>query len=456
VSDEPPQAAQSRWSGPDPLAGRSLPFLAGLGLIAGLLGGGGAVLFRDAFTLLNHLLYGIELELNASLTARLPWWQVPLTLTIGGLIVGLFVRYFLPGQRPHGVVDVIEAATRGQSRLPLWLGLKTAAASVLTLGFGASVGREAPVVHLGASLGSSLADRFDLNWAARRLILGGAVAAAVAASFNATLAGTLFALELVVRRYAFTAFGPVALAAAMGTLIAFLRYGADPAFVIPEDWRIVSLAEIPAFFVLGLLAAGLAILFMRGIFWVDAGFRFCRVPRWLRPAIAGLIVGLLALISPEIIGVGYEATSKALRGEFGLLLLTQILVLKLIATCLSVGSGFVGGVFSPALVLGALMGSIFALLSALVFPFGITDEGAYALVGMGAVAGVVLGAPVSTLVMVVELTGGFAITFAVSVATVTAAIVANQLGVRSFFQQQLTIVQSTRKQAEQPPHSAKT
>ncbi len=422
--------------GLDPLAGLPLPKLCGIGILAGALGASGGIAFREAFTALNHLFYGLELEVRASAAAELDWWWPPLVLGVGGLAVGIFVRTCLPGARAHGVVDVIAAAASRQGRMPLKESLLTAVGSISTLGIGASVGREGPVVHLAAGLAGALSDRLDSNVATNRLVLGGAVAAAVAVSFNATLAGTFFALELVVRRYAFSAFAPIAIAASIGTLLGHFRYGDDPAFIIPKDWHIVSYTELPAFFVLGLLAAVLATAFMWSIFRVRALFIWSRLPSWSWPSVAGVTLGLAVLWRPEVLGVGYEATSNVLAGAFPLEVVLQILVLKLLMTALCIGSGFVGGVFSPSVVLGAMLGASFGMASALVFPYTLTDQGAYALVGMGAVAGVVLGAPVSTIVMVVELTGGFSITLAVAIAAVVASVATHQMGVMSFFQAQ--------------------
>ncbi len=434
--------------GLDPLAGLPLPQLCGIGVLAGGLGAGGAIVFREIFTALNHFFYGVNLEFRASATADLDWWWPPLVLGVGGVLIGLFVRYVLPGGRPQGVAEVIEAASSREARMPLRHSLLVAIGSVSSLGIGASVGREGPVVHLAAGLSGQLSAWLKVNAAASRLILGGAVAAAVAVSFNATLAGTLFALELVVRRYAFSAFAPVALSASIGTLVGHFVYGDDPAFVIPTNWHIVSYTELPAFFVLGLLSALLASAFLWSIFRLRRIFVWTQLPRWSWPGLAGVILGLIAIWRPEVLGVGYEATSRVLAGDYPLFVVVQIMVLKLAATALCIAAGFVGGVFSPAIVLGAMLGAAFGLASAFVFPFELTDDGAYALVGMGAVAGVVLGAPVSTIVMVVELTGGFSITLAVAIAAVVASVATHQMGVMSFFQ---SLIESRRQQGLATP-----
>lgn len=430
-------APRRALEGLDPLAGAVPPGLVGLALAAGLIGGGAAIAFREVLAAISRLFYGLEIERMASATQALPWWWVPLVLCLGGLGLGLWVRWLLPGARPHGVAEVIDERYGGE-RLTLGRGVKAALAAAATLGLGGSAGREGPVVHLGASLGGWLSERFKVPYPWRRTLLAGGVAAAVAASFNAPLAGSFFALEVVLGRYAFSAFAPVALAAVAGTLLSHLRYGAVPAFVVPPDWKIASLWELPAFIALGVLAALLALLFTRAVFWAERGFRLTRLPPWARPMLAGLVVGLLSLLDPRILGVGYEATSTVLANGIALHALLLLLGLKLLATALTLGGGFVGGVFSPALFLGAALGGAIGQMLALAGWVTLTDPGAYALVGMGAVAGAVLGAPVSTIVMMVEFTGDFALTIAVASAAVVASLLARRLGLRSFFHAVLT------------------
>ena len=198
-----------------------------------------------------------------------------------------------------------------------------------------------------------------------------------------------------------------------------------------------ALQPVSIILLLGLIAAVFALALVRGVFLVEDTLRRARIPSWLCPAVAGVGVAGLSLIDSRILGVGYEATSAALAGDYALELLVALAALKLVATALCLGGGFVGGVFSPSLVLGALAGGTFGLLLAAVAPEHVSASGAYALAGMGAVAGAVLGAPVSTAVMIVELTGDFSFTLAVLGAVVVASLVTRSLGLRSFFHRQI-------------------
>ena len=278
--------------------------------------------------------------------AELPWWQIVLVPTLGGLVVGLLVRYFQDGARPHGVADVMEAGVLHGGRLSLKEGAVAALGAIVSIGSGASVGREGPAVHIGASLASWLGQRLKLSRSLALTLLGCGVAAAVTASFNAPIAGAFFALEVVIGHYALSAFAPVVIASVAGTIVARVHLGDFPAFVI-SDSSLFSFLELPAFAILGLVCAVVAVIFMRGILFTQAAWARTKVPGWLRPALAGAAVGAIAIVLPEILGVGYEATDRALNEAVPLWLLIALIAAKIAATSLSLGSGFVGGVFIP-------------------------------------------------------------------------------------------------------------
>jgi CIC family chloride channel protein len=408
-----------------------------LALVIGVAAGGAAIGFRRVIDLVQRLGFGFGGERVASGAAELPWWQLLAVPTLGGLAIGLFVYFLMPERRPHAVADVIEANALRGGRMSLFTGLKAALVSATSIGCGASVGREGPVVHLGASLGAWTAQRLHLARAPSRTLLGCGVAAAVAASFNAPIAGTFFALEVVIGHYALTAFTPVVIAAVIGTIVSRMYYGDYPAFILPETLSIVSFWEFPAFALLGAVSAVAAIIFMRSILFVENAVGRTPLPAWGRPAAAGLLVGCMALVFPQVLGVGYEATDAALSDLYPLWLLIALIVAKTAATAISLGCGFGGGVFSPSLVIGALIGGAYGIIATSAFPELSSGHGAYTIIGMGAVAGAVLGAPISTILMVFELTNDYAITIGVMIATSIASIVTQQVEGHSFFTWQL-------------------
>ncbi|SOD88883.1 chloride channel protein [Caenispirillum bisanense] len=401
-----------------------------LALVVGVAVGAGVIGFRELIRVVQALYYGSGDERLASVVVGLPWWHIVLAPVVGGLVVGLFYRLLMPGRRPLGIPEVIESAALKGGRMPVVPGIMAVVGAALSLGAGASVGREGPAVTLGAAMSAWLAERLHFGRSLSRVLLGCGTAAAVAASFNAPIAGVLFAHEVVVGHYALSAFAPVVIASVTGTMISRGWFGDYPAFIIPA-FRDIHVLEFPAFAGLGVLSGIMALLFMHSILWSERLANRTGLPQWSRPPVAGVALGVLALAYPGVLGVGYEVTDDALHGDLPFLLLAALAAAKLAATALSLGFGFGGGVFSPSLAFGALVGGAFGVLATNAFPELSTGPGAYALVGMGAVSAAVLGAPISTVLIIFELTGDYGLTIAVMIAVVISTVVTTQIGGRS-------------------------
>ncbi|MGE0844878.1 MAG: chloride channel protein [Flavobacteriaceae bacterium] len=395
-----------------------------------------AIVFRLSIEIIQWPWLGVISERVASSAAALPWWVLLLTPAAGGLMVGLLLQYAMPGRRVEVVADVIEARNFASRRLTLRGGVVSAAISALSLGAGASAGREGPVVHLGASLATQLQRIVDLPQAARPVILACGVAAAVSASFNVPIAGVLFAHEVILGHYALSAFVPIVLSSVVATVLSRLWFGEFPAFIIP-DYQITSYLEVPAFMLLGLVCAVVAILFQFALMGSDYVARNIRMPLILRPVVGGLMVGAIAIAYPQILGVGYETTDLALHQKLPLLLMLTLIVVKTAATSITLAARFGGGIFSPSLYLGAMTGGAFGIIAASVFPDMASSAGLYAILGMGAVAASVLGAPISTTMIVFELTGGYSVTLALLVAVSVASGLTQAVHGRSYFHWQL-------------------
>jgi CIC family chloride channel protein len=411
--------------------------MATLAVILGAAAGGLSIAFRYAIDLVQFGAFGFLGEEVVTNLAQVPSWRIVLAPTLGGLLIGLLVYRFMPNRQPQAVAHVIEASALKGGRMSIIDGFKAAAVSAASIGVGASVGREGPVVHLGASVGAWLAQRLHLGRRLSRTLLGCGVAAAIAASFNAPIAGVFFSLEVVIGHYALSAFAPIVIASVTGTIVSRMHYGDFPAFILPQQYEIGSFLEFPAFALLGVVSAVAAISFMRAVFFAEDLFAGLYVARWLRATIAGLFVGVVALAFPYVIGVGYEATDMAIGESLDLWLLVALIGLKIAATAACLGAGFGGGVFSPSLFIGAMLGGAFGIVATSAFPELSSGHGAYTLIGMGAVAGAVLGAPISTILMIFELTGDYALTIAVMIATAIATVITQQVVKRSFFTWQL-------------------
>lgn len=413
-----------------------------IALAIGIAAGFAAVLFRLGIYAIQTTAYGTDDVLTLhSFAAGLAWYQVLLIPICGGLIVGLILDRFTDDGRVRSVADVIEGAALSEGRVEVRRGLASAAASMITLSTGGSSGREGPVVHLAAVISTAVCRWINANGITGRDLLGCAVAAAVSASFNAPIAGALFALEVVLRHFAVHAFAPIVIASAAGTVINRLTFGDVTEFTLSGQNALAFYVELPAFLILGLVCGFVAVALIKAIFWAeDIGTYLQKetgVPRYLRPAIAGALLGGLAIWWPHIIGVGYETTSLALTGELLWHEAIVFAVLKVVAVAITMGGRMGGGVFSPSLMVGALTGLAFGIIATAIFP-NVSGSGTlYALAGMGAVAAAVLGAPISTTLIVFELTGDWQTGLAVMVAVSLSSALSSRLIDRSFFLTQL-------------------
>lgn len=413
-----------------------------IALAIGIAAGFAAVLFRLGIYAIQTTAYGTDDVLTLhSFAAGLAWYQVLLIPICGGLIVGLILDRFTDDGRVRSVADVIEGAALSEGRVEVRRGLASAAASMITLSTGGSSGREGPVVHLAAVISTAVCRWINANGITGRDLLGCAVAAAVSASFNAPIAGALFALEVVLRHFAVHAFAPIVIASAAGTVINRLTFGDVTEFTLSGQNALAFYVELPAFLILGLVCGFVAVALIKAIFWAeDLGTYLQKeagVPRYLRPAIAGALLGGLAIWWPHIIGVGYETTSLALTGELLWHEAIVFAVLKVVAVAITMGGRMGGGVFSPSLMVGALTGLAFGIIATAIFP-NVSGSGTlYALAGMGAVAAAVLGAPISTTLIVFELTGDWQTGLAVMVAVSLSSALSSRLIDRSFFLTQL-------------------
>ncbi|WP_227419952.1 chloride channel protein [Roseitranquillus sediminis] len=412
-----------------------------IALAIGIAAGFAALFFRKGIETLQSALYGTDDPATLhSFAETLPWYWILCIPIGGGLAVGFILSRFTPDARVRTVADVIEGAALRDGRVERRAGLASIAASLITLGSGGSTGREGPVVHMAGLISTWVCRRIHADGITGRDLLGCAVAAAVSASFNAPIAGALFALEVVLRHFAVHAFAPIVIASAAGTVINRIEYGGVTEFTLLQN-TLSFYVELPAFLLLGLVSGLVAVALMRAIFWAEdvgnAMQRRLSLPRMIRPAISGALLGAIAILYPHIIGVGYETTSKALTGQ---LILTQAVVfaaVKAVAVAITMAGRMGGGVFSPSLMMGALTGLAFGLVATPLFPEVSGSETLYALAGMGAVAAAVLGAPISTTLIVFELTGDWQTGLAVMVSVSISTAVASRLVHRSFFLTQL-------------------
>jgi H+/Cl- antiporter ClcA len=372
--------------------------LALLGLVSGILAGGVIVLFRLSVegTQASFLPQGLP----ENYEALPPMLRFALPIA-GGLLIGLIFKWASGGIHVLGVARVMERLTYHEghhTKRGFFLQFVGAAVAIIS---GHSVGREGPHIFLGAASSSLLGQRLSLPNNSIRTLVGCGVAAGIAASFNTPLAGVVFALEVVMLEYTLASFTPVILAAVSADAIAIAVLGSEPAFVVPA-LTLGSLAEMPLLLLLGLVVGAVAASFIHLLQLFASSSR--KIEFYWRTTIAGVIVGICGLLVPEVMGVGYDTVNSALLGELGLGLLLGMVLLKLVATSASVGMGIPGGLIGPALFMGATLGCLMGILAAEMFPEMESGVGLYALLGMGAMMGATLQAPLAALTAIMELT----------------------------------------------------
>jgi len=396
----------------------------------------GAIIFRLSIGAFQWFAYGTSSESLYSFASQLPWYHLILAPTLGGIVVGFLLQYLMPGQRARGIADVIDARILADGKMNVRESIGSAGITAMSLGVGASSGREGPAAHLGAAIASYVAQKIGYGPVTARTLLGCGVAAAISASFNAPIAGILFALEVILGHYALRAFGPIVISSIAAAVISRIYFGEFPAFIVP-DFELRTYWELPAFALLGVASAVVATIFMRSIIVSDGFVASIKTPVWTKPAVAGLMLGIISIWFPHILGVGYEAIDATLNEKLPFLLLVTLIGVKIAATSITIAGRFGGGFFSPSLYLGAMTGGAFGMVAAAIFPELSTSHGLYALVGMGAVSAAVLGAPISTTLIVFELTGEWEVSLVLLIAVSIATVLTQTWFGRSIFHWQL-------------------
>lgn len=398
----------------------ALPQLCVLGLVSGLLTGGLMVVFRLLLDLGGWaFLPGGDSE---AFEALAPGIRVVLPL-IAVTLIGTWLWRQPPNARKLGIGHVIERLSHHQGRLPLrnwinqwWVGV------VSVLG-GLSAGREGPAIHLGAAAASGLGQRLRLPHNSLRVLVGCGTAAGISASFNTPIAGVIFAMEVVMMEYTIAGFMPVILASSMGAVMAQLVYGSEPAFQVPSI-SLGSLFNLPWIVMTALLIGLLAGLFIR---IAQSGEILARWPFALRLGAAGLAVGAVAWWYPEVQGIGYDSLAASLAGELALDVLFALMLAKLLLTAFTFACGIPIGIVGPVLVIGAAAGALCGMAGSWLWPQVASDAGLYAMLGMAAMMGAVLQAPLAALMALLELTHNPNIILPGMLAVVVAGLTSRQI-----------------------------
>jgi CIC family chloride channel protein len=404
-------------------------------LIVGVGAGLGAVIFRYLIRAMAWIGY----TWIPSVTSGWGKAYVLFVPAVGGLIVGFLVYFFAREAKGHGVPEVMEAVAIHGGRIRPRVAVIKSLASSVCIGSGGSVGREGPIVQIGSAIGSSLGQLLHLsNDRVRNLVACGA-AGGIAATFNAPIAGVIFALEIILGDFRLNYFISIVVSSVTASVIGRVVFGNVPAFPLPVEYGVNSIWEFMFYVFLGILAAIVGVVFVRSLYWTEDIFeKWKSVPEWVQPAIGGALLGVLALAYPlftpvtwdglpQIFNVGYEVIGNALSNQLLLVAALSLLVLKIVATSLTLGSGGSGGVFAPSLFMGAMLGTAFELLVRILFPSIVAPPGAYALVGMAAVFAASAHAPITAIIILFELTGDYRIILPLMLTVVISTLLAHKM-----------------------------
>lgn len=393
--------------------------------VVGIVVGVGVVAIQRAVQFFHEINFAIPTAQHLSEGKVLDWWRVLVVPAVGGLLAGT-AAVLVRRSRQRETVDAIEANALFGGKMSLTDSGTLTLLTVIASGFGASVGMEAGFTQLGAGFASRVGQALRVRRGDLRTLVGCGAAAAIAAAFNAPLAGAFYAFELVIGSYSPAVLAPISMAALSGTLVVRGVFGAESIFTLDTPIHIAGLDYV-LFAGVGLIAAAVAVATMTGVSWVEGLFRRLKVPAWLRPCIGGVLVGVIAAIFPQVLGSGHGAIELTLAHTFPTGILLGLIAAKGLASAISVGSGFRGGLFSSSLLLGSFYGGTAVVmlqwaLGAAGFPDITLDGNAYLLVGMGAVAAAIVGAPVTMIFLVLELTGDFPAALGVMVGVIIASL----------------------------------
>ena len=404
-------------------------------VLVGIGTGIGTILVRS----LIEIVIWIGFDWIPGVTQALGQSFVVVVPTVGGLLVGILVYKYAREAKGHGVPEVMEAVALRGGRIRPVVAVVKALASALTIGSGGSAGSEGPIVQIGASLGSTLGQVLRLSDDRIRNLVACGAAGGIAATFNTPIAGVIFALEVILGAFSVRYFSTVVISAVVASVIGQAVYGDLPTFPLPMEYGVKSVWEFALYPLLGVAAAVTGVAFVRALYFLEDGFdSWGGFPEWAKPAVGGALLGLLALIYPQLTGVnwheipqvfgaGYESIAGALNNELLLYTVLILLLLKIIGTSLTLGSGGSGGVFAPTLFMGAMLGTAFAIVARSLLPDIVAPPGAYALLGMAAVFAASAHAPITAILILGELTDDQAIVLPLMLTVIVATLVSRQL-----------------------------
>jgi CIC family chloride channel protein len=408
-------------------------------LVVGVGAGLGAVIFRWLIAEMQSLAYD---RLGGFLQGIAPF-HLLIIPALGGAIFGPLIYRFAREAKGHGVPEVMEAVALRGGRIRPRVAVVKSLASAICIGSGGSVGREGPIAQIGSALGSTIGQALHLSDERIRNLVACGAGGGIAATFNAPIAGAVFALEVILGQLHVTYFGAVVISAVTADVVAHFFVKDARAFAVPQ-YALVSPWELALYTLLGILAAVGSVGFTRLLYFTEDRWDALHFPEYLKPVLGGLLLGVIGILSskiegfPRVFGVGYESIGDVLFGRLAIQVVLGLFLLKLLATVMTLGSGGSGGIFAPSLFMGAMLGSLFGEAAHYLFPSVTAPAGAYAMVGMAAFFAGAAHAPVTAILSLFEMTGDYDIILPLMLATVVSTLISRLLSSESIYTLKLT------------------
>lgn len=405
-----------------------------LAVVVGLIAGLASVAFKIMIHFFQSQFWRSPTIIQAASSQK--WYLIILIPAIGGLLVGPLVYYGAREAKGHGVPEIMESLIFRAGRIRNQVAVIKGLASSICIGSGGSTGREGPIVQISASLASSVGQIFRIGERGMRTLVAAGAGAGIGATFNAPIAGALFAVEVILGEFGVFSFSPIIIASVISTLTSRMLMGDFSAFTVPK-YTLISIWEIGPYILLGIISGLVAILFIEILYFLEDKFEILHLHPLLKPALGGLLVGLIGLKLPQVFGVSYEAIDACLGNQLGFWLAFLLVFAKVFSTSLTLGSGGSGGIFAPSLFMGAMTGSFIGSIFHHYFPQSISSPGAFALVGMGAVVAAATHAPITAIVIIFELTNDYKIILPLMLSCIIASLVTVGLHKESIYTMRL-------------------
>lgn len=377
-----------------------------LSILVGILGGLASVAFKLLISFFQKLFWRSPSILSA--VTFQPWYLTVLIPAAGGIFVGLLVHYGAKEAKGHGVPEIMEALIFRAGQIRKKVALIKPLASSICIGSGGSIGREGPIVQMSSSLASTVGQIFKIRERGMRTLVAAGAGAGIGGTFNAPIAGALFAVEVILGEFGVFSFSPIIIASVIATLTGRIIMGNFAAFSVPA-YTLQSIWEIGPYVLLGLISGLVALAFIKILYFSEDMFETLRLHPVFKAILGGLLIGFIGLGLPQIFGVGYDTIDACLKNKIGLWLGFLLIFGKIIGTSITLGSGGSGGIFAPSLFAGAMTGNFVGSIFHNYFPSAISSPGAFSLVGMGAVVAAATHAPITAIIIIFELTGDYKI-----------------------------------------------